>query len=171
VSSVVTQKGKQTMELNELNLTEEQLSNVQKLIQSAEDRVRTKYSNELKEVREELNQYKPKEKSPDEISLEERIKALEAREAEIASKEKASQLASELTSKGVPAELAKYLGADANVEEVATLLNAHFLEGNFKPQNHGGSDGITREQFKRMSYMERTKLFQENPELYKMLSQ
>lgn len=158
------------MELNELNLTEEQLLNVQKLIQSAEDKVRTKYSNELKDVKDELNKYKPKEKSPDEISLEERIKALEMREAEIASKEKVTKLASELNTKGVPADLAKFLNADTNVEEVATLLNAHFLNGNFKPQNHGGSDGITKEQFRKMSYMEKAELFEKNPELYKKLS-
>lgn len=158
------------MELTELNLTEEQLSNVQKLIQSETDKVRTDYSKKLKDVNEELNKYKPKEKTPDEISLEERIKALETREAEIASKEKATKLADELTTKGVPAELAKYLGADVNAEEVATLLNAHFLNGNFKPQNHGGSDGITREQFKKMSYMEKAALFEKNPALYKTLS-
>ena len=158
------------MELKDLNLNEEQLAAVQKLIQGEGDRVRTEYSKKNKELADELAQYKPKEKSPEEISLEERIAALEKREKEIAAKEKTAQIGNELKSKGIPDGLAKYLSADANVEEVAKLLNANFQESNFKPDNHGGSDHITKEQFRKMGYAEKAKLFSENPTLFEALS-
>lgn len=54
------------MELNELNLSEEQLANVQKLLQSHEDRIRTDYSKKLKDAETELAKYKPLEKSESE---------------------------------------------------------------------------------------------------------
>lgn len=50
------------MELTELNLTEEQLTAVQKYAQSEADKVRTKYSQDLKDAQAELLQYKPKKK-------------------------------------------------------------------------------------------------------------
>ena len=65
------------MELNELNLTEEQLANVQKYVQSETDKVRTKYSQDLRTANEELAKYKPVEKSETEKALEARLKALE----------------------------------------------------------------------------------------------
>ena len=39
------------MELNELNLSEEQVTMIQKYVQSETDKVRTKYSNELDELK------------------------------------------------------------------------------------------------------------------------
>ena len=46
------------MELETLNLSDEQLAGVQQILQSEGDRIRTKYSNELRTVKEELKQYK-----------------------------------------------------------------------------------------------------------------
>ena len=43
------------MELETLNLSEEQLAGVQQILQSEGDKIRTKYSNELRTVKEELN--------------------------------------------------------------------------------------------------------------------
>ena len=47
------------MELNIEGLTQEQIEAVQKIIQSETDKVRTKYSSELKTVNDELAKYKP----------------------------------------------------------------------------------------------------------------
>lgn len=162
------------MELTEMNLTDEQLANVQKYVQSHEDRIRTDYSKRLKDANDELAKYKPVEKSDAEKALEDRISALEAKEKELASKEKAMTIANKLKDKGIPTELAQYLSVGENVDEtvekVGALFGNYFLDGTVKPTNHNTHKGITREDFKRMGYAERAKLYSENPELYKALN-
>lgn len=157
-----------------MNLTDEQLANVQKYVQSHEDRIRTDYSKRLKDANDELAKYKPKEKSDEEKALEERITALENKEKELASKEKAMTIANKLKEKGIPTELAQYLSVgddvDETVEKVGALFGNYFLDGTVKPTNHITHKGITREDFKRMGYAERAKLYSENPELYKALN-
>ncbi|MCM1526697.1 MAG: DUF4355 domain-containing protein [Bacteroides sp.] len=162
------------MELNELNLTEEQKADVQKLLQSHEDRIRTDYSKKLKDAETELAKYKPVEKSESEKKLEERISALEAKEKELADKEKAMTIASKLKEKGIPTELAQYLNVGDNIDEtlenVGTALGNYFLDNTNKPSNHNTNRGVTKNDFRKMSYSERAKLFQENPQLYNTLS-
>jgi GTPase involved in cell partitioning and DNA repair len=162
------------MELNELNLSEEQLADIQKYVQSETDKVRTKYSQDLKTVKDELEKFKPNEKSESEIALENRIKALEERETQIASKEKAMAIANKLADKGLPKELASYLNVgddmDKIIDEVGATVNNYFLTNGNKPNNHTTNKGLTKADFKTMSYGERAKLFNENPELYKTLS-
>ena len=163
------------MELNELNLNEEQLAAVQKYLQSETDKVRFKYSQELKTANEELLKYKPVEKSETEKALEQRLKALEDREAELAAKERSQQIASKFKEKGLPEELAQYISigenVDEDVEKVGAALGNYFLNANFKPESHASNKGITKEQFAKMSYMERSELYKKSPELYKMLAQ
>ena len=163
------------IELSELGLSEEQLTQVQKYVQSREDRIRTDYSNKLKDVNNELAKYKPVEKSETEIKLEERIKALELKEQEIANRERAMKISSKLTEKGLPVELAKYLNLgedniDESIEEVGNVVNSYFLNSGNKPTNHSKQQSITKEQFRKMSYMERSQLLDTNPELFKALS-
>lgn len=160
------------MELSELNLTEEQLTSVQKLIQSETDKVRTKYSQELKTANEELSKYKPKEKTQDELDLETRIRNLELKEAELAAKEKNVRIKSKLEEKGLPVALADYLRLenDEDVDKVGSELANYFLNNGIKPTNHAKAQAITREQFRKMSYAQRAQLYQDNPELYKVLS-
>lgn len=162
------------MELTEMNLTDEQLANVQKYVQSHEDRIRTDYSKRLKDANDELNQYKPKEKSESEKALEERIAKLEAKEKELANKEKAMTIANKLKEKELPEGLAQYLSVgddvDKTIDEVGALFGNYFLNGSNKPSNHNTNKGITKKDFQKMSYMERTKLFQENPTLYETLN-
>lgn len=162
------------MELNELGLSEEQLANVQKLVQGAEDRVRTDYSKKLKDANDELSKYKPVKKSDAEKDLETRLKALEDKEREIANKEKSLTVASKLKEKGLPEELASYLAigedVDKTIESVGTTLGNYFLNNGNKPNNHTTNKGLTKADFKKMSYGERAKLFKESPELYKALS-
>jgi hypothetical protein len=163
------------MELNELNLTEEQLAFVRKYVQSETDKIRTDYSQKLRTANDELAKYKPAEKSETEKALEQRLKALEDREAQLAAKERSQQIASKIKAKGLPEELVQYLSIgeniDEDVEKVGAALGNYFLNSNYKPESHASNKGITREQFSKMSYMERSKLYKENPELYKMLTQ
>ena len=162
------------MDIKELNLSEEQLALVQKYVQSETDKVRTDYSQKLKTVNEELAQYKPKEKSDAEKALEDRITALENREKELANKEKAMTIANKLKEKELPEGLAKYLSVgddvDKAIDEVGALFGNYFLNGSNKPSNHTTNKGITKKDFQKMGYMERTKLFQENPSLYEALN-
>ena len=162
------------MELTEMNLTDEQLANVQKYVQSHEDRIRTDYSKRLKDANDELAKYKPVEKSDAEKALEDRISALEAKEKELANKEKAMTIANKLKEKELPEGLAQYLSVgddiDKTIDEVGALFGNYFLNGSNKPSNHNTNKGITKKDFQKMSYMERTKLFQENPTLYEALN-
>ena len=162
------------MDIKELNLTDETKAQVEKLIQSETDRVRTEYSQKLKTVNEELSQYKPKEKSDSEKALEERIAKLEAREKELANKEQSMTLASKLKEKNLPTDLAKYLNVgedmDKTIDEVGALFGNYFLDGSNVPSNHNGNKGITKKDFQKMGYAERAKLYNENPALFEALS-
>lgn len=162
------------MNIEELGLSQEQMEAVQKLVQSETDKVRTDYSQKLKSANDELAKFKPKEKSDDELKLEERIAALEAREREIADKERTMTISSKLKEKELPEGLAKYLTVgddiDKTVEDVGAMFGNYFLNGSNKPSNHQTNKGITKKDFKAMSYAERAKLFQENPTLYNALS-
>lgn len=160
------------MELNELNLTEEQLANVQKYVQSETDKVRTKYSQDLKTANEELAKYKPKEKTQEEKDLETRIRNLELKEAELSAKEKNVRIKSKLEEKGLPTGLADYLHleTDEDIEKVGSELANYFLNNGIKPTNHAKSKPVTKEQFKTMSYAQRAQLYKDNPDLYKALS-
>lgn len=162
------------MNIEELNLSDETKALVQKLLQSETDKIRTEYSQKLKTVNDELNQYKPKEKSETEKALEERIAKLEAREKEINAKEQSMTLASKLKEKNLPTDLAKYLNVgddmDKTIDEVGTLFSNYFLDGTNRPTNHSTNKGITKSDFKKMSYSERAKLYSENPTLYETLN-
>lgn len=162
------------MELTELGLTEEQLEVVNKAIQSSTDKVRTEYSLKLKNVNEELSKFKPTDKSDVEKQLEQRQKELEKKEKEIADKELSYTVKEKLSAKGLPSELAKYINVgddvDSAIEELGGTLNNYFLNGTHKPSSHTKNEGITKEQFKKMGYAERTKLLETNPELYKKLA-
>ena len=157
-----------------MNLTDEQLANVQKYVQSHEDRIRTDYSKRLKDANDELAKYKPVEKSDAEKALEDRISALEAKEKELANKEKVMTIANKLKEKELPEGLAQYVSVgddvDKAIDEVGALFGNYFLSGSNKPSNHTTNKGITKKDFQKMGYMERTKLFQENPTLYEALN-
>ena len=70
---IATRK-EQQMNFEELGLTQEQIEVVNKALQSEGDKVRTKYSKELSELKGQLEQYKPADKSDAEKQLEQRQK-------------------------------------------------------------------------------------------------
>ena len=162
------------MELNIEGLTPEQIEQVTKLVQSETDKVRTDYSTKLRTANDELAKYKPIEKSESEKALDERLSALELKEKEIANKERAMTIADKLKAKGLPSELGEYLNIgddiDDAIEKVGATIGNYFLTNGNKPTNHNTNKGITKSDFAKMSYGERAKLFQENTELYKALT-
>lgn len=165
------------MKIEEIEgLTEEQLVDIQRIIQSAEDKVRTEKTQKIKELETELQQYKPIEKTEVELQLEARIAELEQREHNIKAQEREVQLQGKLKEKGLDIQLLKYLNvgedADTFLEEFSTVINNQFLDASYKPQVHKGeSSAITKEQFKVMGYSERVQLQETNPTLYSMLTQ
>lgn len=140
------------------NLTQEEFN---KAIQSAEDRVRTEYTKKIKALEEKL----PVEKSEKELELEQKEKELLAKENEY-------KLRDALAEKELPSQLAKFLKVEdleTDIDEVVSVLNQYLLNNSHKPINKKNNDGVTKEQFKKMSYAERMKLENSNPELYKKL--
>jgi hypothetical protein len=138
-----------------------------KTIQSETDKVRTEYSKKLKSLEDEIVKYKPVEKSDAE-------KQLEARELEISKKEKMFKVKESLSQNNLPSDLYDViygeLDDDARVSKLSDILNNVVLDGSFKgSKKHTKSDSITKDQFKKMSYAERTKLYNDNPSLYNEL--
>ena len=76
-------------------------------------------------------------------------------------------------------ENGKIKGMDDKIAALKTQLPAQFSADNSKknvlenklPNEHEGSNGITSEAFNKMGYQERLKLYQDNPETYKQLTQ
>lgn len=145
----------------ELGLNEDQAQKltdvVTKSIQSETDKVRTEYSQKVKE----LEKFKPVEKSETEIELENTKKELES-----------IKFQSNLKKLGVTDDLVKYIRSDVDIEEFSQFYKgfAPVTQNDFIPNQHNtGNNGITKEQFKSMGIVERTKLYSENPSLYQQL--
>lgn len=158
------------MEIEQLNLSDEQLAGVKQLLQSEGDKIRTKYSNELREVKQQLNKYKPAEKSETEIKFENRMKDLEEREQALLAKERQAELSSKLNELGLPKELGQYLNVNADLEAVSVAINGYLLNNGSKPTSHSKQQAVSKDDFRKMSYGEKAQLFQDNPELYKALA-
>ena len=158
------------MELKELNLTEEQLQGVNKVIQSETDKVRTEYSKKIKDLESKL----PKQMTDEEKALDKRIKALEEREKAIAEKEYMTTVQGKLKDKGLNEQLAQYLNVqgvedlETYIEDIAKVVGSQMQE--YKPRGHESNVGVTKEQFSKMSYVERMNLFENNRALYDALS-
>lgn len=92
------------------------------------------------------------------------------------------QTVKELSSLGLPTEFSSFvLGEDAETtKKNIEIFQAKWQEAIEKavneklkgavPKASGGAPTITPEQFKKMSVIERSKLYRENPELYKQLA-
>lgn len=162
------------MELNELDLNEEQMSGVQKIIQSKEDKLRTEYTKQIKELKAKV----PVEKSETELELEARLKALEDKENALKEQEQQTKLNKSLEEKGLNPQLSKYLNM-GGVEDLETYLDEIFEivvgkveEDNiYKPSNHNSTNGgVTKEEFDKMGYKERLDLYNSDRDLYNSLS-
>ena len=157
------------MELKDLGLSDEQLKGVQAILQSEGDKIRTSYSQKIKDLEGKL----PKEMTDEEKALADRIKALEDKEKELNKRERLTKVESTLENKGINKELSKYLNLDT--DDLETYLNdvVKTMESqvNFKPSGHiNGGTKITKEDFKNMSYTDRVNLYSTNKPLYDALS-
>lgn len=158
--------------LDELNLTTEQLEGVQKYVQAEGDKIRTKYSKQIKDLESKV----PKEKTEEELAFEKRVKELETREKEIARKEMLTNAKGILAGKGLDGQLADYLNLEGvenletYVDDIAKVLVKQ-TKNSYVPKGHEKADGnITKEQFRAMNYTERCNLYETNKQLYDILS-
>ena len=137
------------------NLSDECIGELEKVLQSETDKVRTKYSAQLKE----LEQYKPKEKTEEQLEFERTKNEL----AEMKFKES-------IRNAGLDSEMAKYLKPDTDLEAFGKLLKGvEQTKQDYTPKNHSGDAGLTKDQFENMSYDQKAKLYSENPTLYAQL--
>jgi len=139
-------------------------SDFDKSIQSAEDKLRTKYSKQIKEMEEKITALTPKEKSENELALEKRL-------AEVESKEKRLNLIDTLVSKNLDKGMADYLKDDADVESfeklISNMVNKRLADSGYKPNNHQSNESISIDKWRKMSYSEKTNFYNANPELAK----
>lgn len=155
------------------DVDEKTMDLIKQVVQGECDALRTDYSKKIKD----LEQYKPKEKTQQELDIEARLKALEDREKAIADKEYNDKFTTTLKNKGVSEQLAKYFvkqgveDIDTYCNEISSVFNELKLNSNFTGAEHkANKDIITKEQFKEMGYSDRLKLMETNKALYDKLS-
>ena len=141
-------------------------SDYAKAIQSAEDKLRTKYSTDIKALNDKITELTPKQKSDAEIDFENRSKALEAKEKKIALLEK-------LNTKNMDSSIADFLKDDVDVDSFNTvienLVNSRIEKAGYKPTGHMNSESISKEKWASMNISQRTEFYNSNPELAKKL--
>lgn len=138
-------------------LNDECIGELEKVVQSETDKVRTKYSNQIKE----LEQYKPHEKTEAEQEMETMKHELEQMKFE-----------KSIADAGFNADMAKFLKPDADLNAFGEMLKGLVPEQkkDFVAKGHNTDSGLTKEQFKNMNYEQKAKLYAENPELYAQLN-
>jgi pyridoxine 5'-phosphate synthase PdxJ len=150
------QKGGSQMSEENITYTQEQ---VDKMVQSERDKIRTDYTKQIKELQGKL----PEEKDEKEVNLEKRLKTLEQ-------KEKMMELKEKLQGKGFDQSLSEFINPNSDIEKLAEILKVQQNQ-NYVPGNHKSTESsLTKEQFQNMGYTERAKIYNDSPELYKKLS-
>lgn len=141
-------------------------SDLDKKVQSETDKVRTEYSKKAKELETKIKELTPIEKSDVEKDYEKRLAELEARE-------KAANMRDALKEKGISNDFAQFLRDDVDIEALAKVLdgmkNTSLAEYAYKPGNHKSGESMTKEEFRKLSYNEREKIYHENKALYDAL--
>lgn len=162
------------MENTEVKETVEQTKtytkeDVEKIIQSESDKVRTKYNKQIKALEEELQTLRPITPSKEEIALKERIEALNKKELEF-------RVMENLENKGLNKQLVKYLNIQGADEDLETYLE-EFAEvikkqtNNFIPKDHNSKKmAISKEEFNKMSYLQKQDLYVKDKDLYNKLN-
>jgi hypothetical protein len=135
-----------------------------KSIQSAEDRLRTKYSKQIKDLEEKITALTPKEKSENELALEKRL-------AEVTAKEQRLSMIDTLVSKNIDKGLVDFLKSDADIDSfekvISSMVNKRLVATGYKPTNHQNNESISKDKWEKMSYSEKTEFYNTNPELAK----
>jgi Fe2+ transport system protein B len=155
-------------EEEKITLTQSELD---KKIQSETDKIRTKYSKEIKELKDKIATLIPKELTPAEIEMEDRLNVLEKKQQELDGKEKFLNLQTALSEHNLPKSMAHLIKDDVDVTEFSKAIDeivAERVKGKgYQPTTHTANEGITQEMWNAMVYSQRAELYAKNPELYK----
>ncbi len=142
-----------------------------KVIQSSQDKLRSKYSKEIKDLQAKIKELSPVQKSDAEIELENRLTELENKQKEVEAKEKLINLRTTLQAKNIDANLADYVKSDIDIDKFSALVNgivdSRIKTEAFQPKGHQNNNGMTKEKFNKLSYTEQVKFMEKNPELTK----
>lgn len=116
--------------------------------------------------------------------LEAKLKELEDRfatkEKELKEKELKLKAQEKLTEKGLDKDFVKYLNFDEEnlesmIDDIANVVSKQIktvTDSTYKPANYNvKKTNISKEDFKKMNYNEKVKLYNENKELYRKLSE
>lgn len=161
---------------------------IQKMIQSETDRVRTEYSKKVKALeqeKEELEKEKMTEEEKAKFELEKREKELADREKEILKRDLTIRTVDLLKENELPLDFREFVtGKDEDStnervdtfkklwdEEIKKAIDDIYKSNGRKVKKATGDNEITKEQFDKMSYTEKVELYNENIELYEKLKQ
>ncbi|MDR1688805.1 MAG: hypothetical protein LBS21_09390 [Clostridiales bacterium] len=130
--------------------------------QSECDKLRTKYSKEIKDLNAQLATYKNAEKSESEIEIEKRLADLEAREKSVA-------LKSALQNKSLDVSFADYLKDSVDVESFSTLIDKISADRvkaqGYVPSGHQNNVGVNEQDWSKMDYDQKVAYRTSNPEM------
>lgn len=144
-----------------------------KRIQSAEDKLRTSYTKTIKELEGKIKELSPVEKSDTELELERRLSELEKAQKELDAQKAFLELQDTLQSKGIDKSIATYLKEGVDVDELVSVFQNVMKEATksnaYVPDSHNAGDKISADEWKNMRYSEKAEIKDKNPELYKRL--
>lgn len=144
-----------------------------KAIQSAENRVRGKYSKQLKDLEAKVKELSPVEKTQAEIDVENRLAALEASEKAVAERERKIAVQEKLSANGLDKTLADFLKDDTDVDKLSTLIDdivkSKMKSNGYVPSDHSSDDKVTPEEFAKWTYSQKAEFAEKHPESYARL--
>ena len=144
-----------------------------KAIQAAEDRLRTKYSKEIKTLQDKITELTPVQKTEAERAFEQRLAELERKERESEEKAKVLGLKDALQAHSLDVGIADYLKTDVDVDAFSAAIEkvaaARLAAQGYKPTGHQNNQPITKAEYDKMSYDEMAELYRRDPETWKRL--
>ena len=144
-----------------------------KAIQAAEDRVRTKYSKDIKALEKKVAELTPVQKTEAELAIEQRLAELERKEQEADAKAKTLNLKTALQAHSLDADIADYLKTDVDADAFSAAIEkvvaARLAASGYKPTGHQTNQPITQAEFDKMSYDQKAELYNRDRETWKRL--
>ena len=144
-----------------------------KAIQSAEDRMRTKYSKSIKALEDKVAELTPVAKTDAEVAFEKRLADLERKEKENEAKEKYLGLKTFLQSHNIDTDIADFIAPDVDVDAIGTVIekviSSRMAAEGYKPSGHQSKQPLSKDEYNSMSYDERAELYRRDPEGWKRL--
>ena len=128
-------------------------------------------------LEEEIKKRDTSNLTPEQVQLKELQAQLDAMKAEKEQAELLNANSKKLKEQGLNTDLAKYIKTDDDIDFFKNLINDSVQEkvknklgkSSYKPPVDNNLNTITKEQFNKMGYKERLKLYNEDKELYEKL--